>query len=91
MTLLFKQITSRQKCLLPSNTTTSVYWHKIKIGLLLERNTGNSEHGSLLRYCAMHREIALMMEAVSTSERTLNLYETTSRYIPEDCHTHARH
>jgi hypothetical protein len=30
--------------------------------------------------------IALMMEAVSTSETSVNFYETTQRNIPEGCH-----
>jgi hypothetical protein len=30
--------------------------------------------------------IALMMEAVSTSETTVNFYQTTRRNIPEDSH-----
>jgi hypothetical protein len=30
--------------------------------------------------------IALMMEAVSTSEISVNFYETTRRNIPESCH-----
>jgi hypothetical protein len=30
--------------------------------------------------------IALMMEAVSTSETSVYFYETTKRNIPEDCH-----
>jgi hypothetical protein len=30
--------------------------------------------------------IALMMEAVSTSETSVNFYETTWRDIPEGCH-----
>jgi hypothetical protein len=32
--------------------------------------------------------IALMMEAVHTSETSVYLSETTWRYIPEDCHLH---
>jgi hypothetical protein len=35
--------------------------------------------------------IALMMEAVSTSETPVNFYETTRRNIPEDNHLHTRH
>jgi hypothetical protein len=31
-----------------------------------------------------------MMEAVSTSETSVNFYETTRRNIPENCHLHAR-
>jgi hypothetical protein len=33
---------------------------------------------------------ALMMEAVSTSEMSVNFYQTTRRNIPEDSHLHAR-
>jgi hypothetical protein len=36
--------------------------------------------------------IALMMEAASTSETSVNFYQTTRRYNPEDSHlrTHRR-
>jgi hypothetical protein len=34
--------------------------------------------------------IALMMEAVSTSETLVNFYQTTRRNIPEDSHLHTR-
>jgi hypothetical protein len=33
---------------------------------------------------------ALMMEAASTSETSMNLYQTTRRNIPEDSHLHIR-
>jgi hypothetical protein len=32
-----------------------------------------------------------MMEAVSTSETSVNLYQTTRRNIPEDSHLHTRY
>jgi hypothetical protein len=31
-----------------------------------------------------------MMEAVSTSETSVNFYETTQRNVPEDSHLHNR-
>jgi hypothetical protein len=34
------------------------------------------------------RLIALMMEAASTSETSVNFYQTTRRNIPEDSHLH---
>jgi hypothetical protein len=34
--------------------------------------------------------IALMMEAASTSETSVNFYQTTRRNIPEDNHLHTR-
>jgi hypothetical protein len=34
--------------------------------------------------------IALMMEAVSTSETPVSFYETTRRNIPQDIHLHTR-
>jgi hypothetical protein len=34
--------------------------------------------------------IALMMEVVSTSERSVNMYQTTRRNIPEGSHLHTR-
>jgi hypothetical protein len=33
----------------------------------------------------------LMMEAVNTSEMSVNLYETTQRNIPEGCDLHTCH
>jgi hypothetical protein len=38
----------------------------------------------------MIMKIAFMMEAVSTSETSVNIYQTTRRNIPEDSHLHAR-
>jgi hypothetical protein len=35
--------------------------------------------------------IALMMEAASTSETSVNFYQTTRRNNPEDSHLHNRH
>jgi hypothetical protein len=35
--------------------------------------------------------IALMMEAASTSEMSVNFYQTTQRYNPEDSHLHTHH
>jgi hypothetical protein len=34
--------------------------------------------------------IALMMEAASISETSVNFYQTTRRYIPEDSYLHTR-
>jgi hypothetical protein len=34
--------------------------------------------------------IALMMEAASTSEKSVNFYQTTRRNNPEDIHLHTR-
>jgi hypothetical protein len=34
--------------------------------------------------------IVLMIEAVSTSETSVNFYQTTWRNIPEDSHLHTR-
>jgi hypothetical protein len=34
--------------------------------------------------------IALMMEAASTSETSVNFYQTTQRYNPEGSHFHTR-
>jgi hypothetical protein len=36
------------------------------------------------------RFVAMMMEAVSTSETSVNCYQTTRRNIPEDSHLHTR-
>jgi hypothetical protein len=35
--------------------------------------------------------IALMMEAASTSELSVNFYQTTQRYNPGDSHLHTRY
>jgi hypothetical protein len=42
--------------------------------------------------CCLHLQGALMMEAVRTSETSVNINLTTRRYIPEDSklHTHRR-
>jgi hypothetical protein len=42
---------------------------------------------SLLEVC---RRFALMMEAVSTSEIWVNIYQTIRRNNPEDSHLHTR-
>jgi hypothetical protein len=34
--------------------------------------------------------VALMMEAARTSETSVNFYQTTRRYNPEDSHRHTR-
>jgi hypothetical protein len=39
---------------------------------------------------APYNIIALMMEAVSISETSLDFYETTGRNIPEDSNLHTR-
>jgi hypothetical protein len=36
------------------------------------------------------RAIVLMMEAAATSETSVNFYQTTSCYNPEDSHLHTR-
>jgi hypothetical protein len=38
----------------------------------------------------VYRPIALMMEAASTSETSVNFYQTTRCYNPEDSHLHTR-
>jgi hypothetical protein len=41
-------------------------------------------------YCLHHQgdESSLMMEAISTSEMSVNVYQTTRRNIPDDSHLH---
>jgi hypothetical protein len=39
---------------------------------------------------SLDRTIALMMEAASTSEMSVNFYQTTRRNNPEDSHLHTR-
>jgi hypothetical protein len=41
---------------------------------------------SLVEVYRRFRVIALMMQAVSTSETSVNFYQTTQRYNPEDSH-----
>jgi hypothetical protein len=36
--------------------------------------------------CCLHHQIALKIEAASTSEMLVNFYQTTWRYTPEDSH-----
>jgi hypothetical protein len=38
----------------------------------------------------LRRIVALMMEAASTSETSVNFYHTTRSNIPEDSHLHIR-
>jgi hypothetical protein len=38
--------------------------------------------------CSLVEVIALMMKAASTSETSVNSYQTTRRYSPEDSHLH---
>jgi hypothetical protein len=45
--------------------------------------------GMTMLFCVV--TIVLMMETVSTSETSVNFYETTRRNIPEGCHLHTRH
>jgi hypothetical protein len=40
--------------------------------------------------CCLHHGDAVMMEAAITSETSLNFYQTTRRYNPEDSHLHTR-
>jgi hypothetical protein len=40
-------------------------------------------------YC-LHYQNDEMMEAVRTSQKTINFYQTTRRNIPEDSHIHTR-
>jgi hypothetical protein len=51
-----------------------------------------SEDDCLLGCCAFNfmAIIALMMEATSTSETSVNFYQTTRRNIAEDSHLHTR-
>jgi hypothetical protein len=37
---------------------------------------------------AVFWDVALMMEAASTSETSVNFYQTTWRYNPDDSHLH---
>jgi hypothetical protein len=40
--------------------------------------------------CCLHHQIALIMEAARTSETSVNFYQTTRRYNPENSHLHTR-
>jgi hypothetical protein len=46
---------------------------------------------SEVRTASIIRAIALVMEAVCTSETSVNFNVTTGRYIPEDFKLHTRH
>jgi hypothetical protein len=52
--------------------------------------TDVSELLTAFNIMAMMALIALIMEAVNTSETSVNFYETTRRSIPEDYHLHTR-
>jgi hypothetical protein len=41
-----------------------------------------------VREIVLVKAIALMMAAVSTSETSINFYQTTRRNVPEDSHLH---
>jgi hypothetical protein len=41
-------------------------------------------------YCLHHQLIVLMMDAVNTSETSVDFYETTRHNIPEGYHLHIR-
>jgi hypothetical protein len=44
-----------------------------------------------LNHQVMNEVITQMMEAVSSSETGINIYQTASCQTPEDCHFHTRH
>jgi hypothetical protein len=47
---------------------------------------GDYEDGCLLGCSDVQTIVALMMEAVQTSETSVNPYQSTRRYNPEDSH-----
>jgi hypothetical protein len=54
---------------------------------------GENEDGCLLGCCAVWSsrsspDVALMMEAASTTETSVNFYQTTRHNNPEDSHLH---
>jgi hypothetical protein len=55
--------------------------------MLLQEQDQDQEQKKIRIFMA----IALMMEAVSTSETSVSYYQTTRRNIPEDNHLHIRH
>jgi hypothetical protein len=57
--------------------TYRIAWHATKITVHIFRGA----------YC-LHHQGALMMEAVRTSETSVNFNWTTQRYIPKDCKLH---
>jgi hypothetical protein len=60
------------------NRMSRVYRYKDNLFIYAISGSYGDEYGSLLRCCAV------MMEAVSTSETSVNLYQVTRRNIPED-------
>jgi hypothetical protein len=54
--------------------------------------TGSASTGSYISNLFLARGlfIALMMEAASTCETSVNFYQTTRRHNPEDTHLHSR-
>jgi phage-related protein len=57
-------------------------WHSVVWQILTDVSDGLI--ASIIR--AIIKVISLMMEAVKPSETTVNIYQTTKCYIPEDCH-----
>jgi hypothetical protein len=64
----------------------AVFWHIAPCCLVVYRRYRGA--------CCLHHQgeefiIALMMEAASTSETSVNFYQTVRHNIPEDSHLHS--
>jgi hypothetical protein len=59
-----------------------VWWKLTEVSEML--------YASIIRAIIVLPMIALMMEAGSTSETSINFHQTTRRNIPEDSHLHIR-
>jgi hypothetical protein len=66
---------------------TATHRHVEKSNLGLDLQVGRCRV-FVLRKRETFMQIALMMEAASTSETSINFYHTTRRSIPEDSHIH---
>jgi hypothetical protein len=61
---------------------------------LVQQSQANCAIYSYIDVClhsGLQSRIAMMMEAASTSQMSVNFYQTTRRYNSEDSHLHDRH
>jgi hypothetical protein len=55
-----------------------------------EKFTASCHQGNVQAMASTNQKV-LMMEAVSSSEMSINIHKTTWHYIPEDSHLHTYH
>jgi membrane-bound lytic murein transglycosylase MltF len=77
----------KKTCPSAALSTTNPTWTDLGVNLEV---CGEKPATNRLRYGTARAMIALMMEAVRSSETSVNFYQTTRRNIPEDSHLHTR-